>query len=354
MKILHTADIHLKQVGDARWNALEHLLKIAERESVSLVTISGDLFDRHIDAPKLKAPLRDLLHKNGTAVVILPGNHDIGAIEPGDYYGDNVSVFDRSDHFMDFDDVRIFGLPFEKIEGDQVIEKLLWVRQNVRPDGTNILLYHGELLDAVHARDGFGNEDLTMYMPVRLSYFDDLGVDYVLAGHFHVSFEVRKFSDGYFVYPGSPVSVTRKETGVRKANLFEVGGQPTPIKLETDYFDEIIVKLNPLSGEDPLTMVSNQIRSIDKNARIRIRVTGFVDLMSLGKDERDLFKAIGGLMGPGIEEINQTWRDVGFILQSDLFARCVERVETRDLAPDQLTRVRELIMESMMESHDAY
>jgi len=353
MKILHSADMHLKQVGDSRWQALEHLLDIAS-DQASFFAISGDLFDRGIDAIQLKGPLRELFARYHFPIIVVPGNHDAHAMAEGDYYGDHVTLICRSDQFFDFDSVRVFGLPFERIEGDRVIEKLIWIRQHTRENATNILLYHGELLDMVHARDGFGDEDLAMYMPVRLSYFDGLGLDYVLAGHFHSSFEVRKFKDGYFVYPGSPVSITRKEHGVRKANLFEVGEQPMPIRLDTSYFEEIVVKLNPLSGEDPVAATERQLRNIDKNARVRVVVTGFVELAKLGKDERELHKEIGSLMTPEIEEFVQPWRDVSVILQSDLLDRCIGKLGARKLPADQAERVRGAIMESMMENQDAY
>ena len=35
-------------------------------------------------------------------------------------------------------------------------------------------------------------------MPVRLSYFDGMGFDYVLAGHFHTNFEVLRYEGGFF------------------------------------------------------------------------------------------------------------------------------------------------------------
>ena len=352
MKILHSADMHLRQVGDTRWRALEHLLDVADNEA-SLFVICGDLFDRGIDALQLKSALRERFHRCTFPIVILPGNHDAAALGEGDYYGDNVTLFRRFDRFVDFDDVRVFGLPFEKIEGDRVIEKLIWIGQHTRRDGVNILLYHGELLDMVHARDGFGNEDLATYMPVRLSYFDRRGIDYVLAGHFHTSFQVRKFHDGYFVYPGSPTSITRKETGVRKANLFEVGEQPMPLELDTAYFEEIVVRLDPLDGTDPVEAVRERVRNLPSNVRARVVVDGFVDLGSLRASERDLHKAIGALMTPEIEEIVQPWRDIGEILQSDLLQRCDDRLARMTLSGDRLERVRDLIIEGMMESHDA-
>jgi predicted phosphodiesterase len=355
MKILHTADIHLRQTGDSRWEALEHLIQTARDHSVALLVISGDLFDRKIDVPGLKGPLRDLFQQEKVEVVILPGNHDVHAIDEGDYFGDNVTVLGRSDRFCDIGKVRLFGLPFEKIDGEKIIEKLLWIRQNTRTDAANILLYHGELLDMVYARDGFGDEDVTTYMPVRLSYFDGLGLDYVLAGHFHTTFDVRKYRNGYFVYPGSPVSITRKETGARKANLFEVGGQPMPIELGTAYFDDVVVRLNPMSREDPIEEIEKRIGSCGKKARIVLEVTGFVDFTSLGKDESEFAKQIGALItARGVEYVSHQWNDVGLVLQSDLYVRCMQGLDAKELDDDQKERVKEMIMESMMESQDAY
>jgi exonuclease SbcD len=73
-------------------------------------------------------------------------------------------------------------------------------------DKKNILLCHGELLDAFFSRTCFGAEGEGRYMPFKLSYFDDLNIDYVLAGHFHSRFDVWQLKNGgYFVYPGSPI-----------------------------------------------------------------------------------------------------------------------------------------------------
>ena len=200
------------------------------------------------------------------------------------------------------------------------------VSRTARSDATNILLYHGELLDMVPSRDGFGEEDLAGYMPTRLSYFDRLGLDYVLAGHFHSGFEIRRFDNGYFVYPGSPISITKKECSPRRANLFETGGQPLPVVLDTPFYDDVLVRLNPLDGRNPVEMVRERLASCSPNARILLDVSGFVDLVALGLDEKDLTKRIGGLMSPGVEDMRQTWMDVGVVLQNDLFQSCRRRL----------------------------
>ena len=74
------------------------------------------------------------------------------------------------------------------------------------------------------------------------------------------------------------------------------------------------------------------------------------DLVALGLDEKDLTKRIGGLMSPGVEDMRQTWMDVGVVLQNDLFQSCRRRLEALELPPSQAERVQNLIMESMMEN----
>jgi DNA repair exonuclease SbcCD nuclease subunit len=53
MKILHTADVHLREYDDASWRALQQLTDIGKREDIGLLVISGDLFDEGIDAENL-------------------------------------------------------------------------------------------------------------------------------------------------------------------------------------------------------------------------------------------------------------------------------------------------------------
>ena len=50
MRILHTADVHLKTLGDERWKALDKVVNVCRKENVDLLVISGDLFDTTSDA----------------------------------------------------------------------------------------------------------------------------------------------------------------------------------------------------------------------------------------------------------------------------------------------------------------
>ena len=254
MKVLHTADLHLRRDDGERWQALQSLLELCVSESVGLFVISGDLIDRGIELHDLKPHLRALLADFPVPTVIIPGNHDVGALRAGDYLGSRVTVLVETGAFVDVGNVRVLGLPFEAIGGEALLQRLREVAARRRDDACNVLLYHGELLDVSYQREDFGDEHGANYMPTRLNYFDDLGFDYVLAGHFHTTFDIEKYAGGYFVYPGSPVSVTRKEVGARSVNLFETGRAPTARTVDTVCYERVNVTLSAFESADPVAV----------------------------------------------------------------------------------------------------
>jgi DNA repair exonuclease SbcCD nuclease subunit len=349
VRIIHTADIHLRAVGDERWNALETILRYAEHNDAAIIVISGDMFDSHAGAQRLKVPLRELFQNIPFPIVILPGNHDARSLSSGDFFGENVTILGDATQFIDVEDVRVLGLPFEKIIGEKVIERLFAVRGNVSKDLTNILLYHGELIDVVFSREGFGDEEESGYMPVRLSFFDGIGIDYVLGGHLHSNFDVHQFDGGYFVYPGSPVSITKKETGVRKINSFEIGKPPEAVDLETHHYIDMVVKLNPFTIVDPIAEIQRRIRDCRSSACILLTVSGFVNLARLRKTESEFASEIQEVKTPQVESIASNWRDVGSILEDDIFERFEQRLFESELTEVRKVRIRELVIESMME-----
>jgi len=60
MKILHTADIHLREYQDERWETLQTLIELGKEAKVSIFVICGDLFDKDVDAEKLRPQIREL------------------------------------------------------------------------------------------------------------------------------------------------------------------------------------------------------------------------------------------------------------------------------------------------------
>lgn len=86
MKILHTADWHLgaKTEGRSRLNEQRKILaqieKMADEESVSVVIISGDIFDQAVPTSEAEdlfyETLDNLTKKKNRVVIAIAGNHD--------------------------------------------------------------------------------------------------------------------------------------------------------------------------------------------------------------------------------------------------------------------------------------
>lgn len=94
------------------------------------------------------------------------------------YFGDDVLVLGHEP--VEYGDIRVFGLPFEPIYGEELLARIHGLEKELLPGKKNVLLCHGELLDAFFTRSCFGDEKEGQYMPFSLSYFNGLNIDYVL------------------------------------------------------------------------------------------------------------------------------------------------------------------------------
>ncbi len=351
MKILHTSDLHLKDYGDERWETLKRLVKIGKKEKIEIFVISGDLFDKNIDADNLRDRIREILSDNGFKVILIPGNHDEKAYANGVFFGEDVVVLTDLKKPFEYKNVVIRGLPFQPIEGEKLLEELYSVADNLADDKTNILLYHGELTDAVFQKNDFGEEGEERYMPVKLSYFKGLNFQYILAGHFHSRFSVWSLDNGgYFVYPGSPISITKKETGKRKVNLFEVGEAPKEYEIDSPYFEEIFIKLDPFSNENPLRLIKERFNGIDDNAKIILKITGYINSQKIGMTETQFANEIKNIIEEKTVEKHLEFKDVGSILDDDLFKKFLFYLDNNEDNEDRKKRLRDLALKAMMEA----
>ena len=349
MKILHTADIHLKSFGDERWTALETIIEIAKRERIDILTVSGDLFDAETDTENLRPKIQDVFSNNGFKIVLIPGNHDCTVCQ-GMYFGSDATILTDLAKPFEQENVRIWGFPFEEITTEEIIEKLAFLKNKLDKEHINILLHHGELLDAFFSRRDFGEEGEQRYLPLKLSYFKDMKLDYVLSGHFHSNFRVWKFDGGgFFVYPGSPISITKKETGQRKLNLFEVGKDPTPYLLETPYFEEVAITLDPFKEDHPLEIVKEELSKVKPTAHVILTINGYINGNKIGMTEDSFAKAVQEETKNKCET-HFEFKDVESILENDLFKSYLEKLDKRGFTDERKVQLRNLAIKAMMES----
>lgn len=348
MKILHTGDIHLRELQDERWRCLQYLIEIGKKEKIDVLAICGDLFDKGIDAEKLRPHIRDIFSKTGFKILILPGNHDSESFESGLYYGDEVVVMSDTTQ-QDFDNVRIIGIPYEPMAVEEVYGKIQALKGRLKEEGTNILMYHGELLDMFFSREDMGDEGQSRYMPLKVSFLENLKIDYVLAGHFHTQFDTKTLgNNGVFVYPGSPVSITKAETGQRKANLLVVGQQPKEYPLNTFHYQEVIMEFDPFTETNPIDLTKERIKEIHPQARALFTFKGYVNSKKVGMSETKLIEKLRNLVKGKCDDPTCQVADIKRILENDIFRSFKEKVDNGSYDQNQKKRMLQIAIQAMM------
>ena len=352
MKVLHTSDLHLQEASGERWEALQQIMKICENEEVNVLVISGDLFDKNPDAEGLRGPIQDMFTGNGFDILLIPGNHD-KEVCAGMYFGKNGKVLSYPDNVATYEDVRFIGLPYKDASKEEMLDTIRGLRDVLSDEKTNIIIFHGELLDSFYHRENYGNEGEKRYMPVKLSYFKELPVDYVLAGHFHSNFNVFKIDNGgFFVYPGSPVPITRRETGKRKVNIFEVGDDPKPQVLDGPFYQELNIKLNPIDSKDPLEEIQERIKELEPNARGLFSIAIYIDSNQLGLSEEEFAEKVRDLLSvksADVEPSLNVW-DISGVLQNDLFKEFMEELKQTGFSKEKKRRLRDVAIKAVMEA----
>ncbi|PIX27279.1 MAG: DNA repair exonuclease [Chloroflexi bacterium CG_4_8_14_3_um_filter_45_15] len=349
MKILHTADIHLREYNDERWEALQKLIEVGKGNKIDIFIICGDLFDKDVDAENLRPQIRETFSNTGFKVLIIPGNHDKDSYKSGMYFGEDVFILGNSP--SEYGDMRIVGVPFEPIQGEEFLKKIQALKEILRPDKKNILLCHGELLDAFFSRMDFGKEGEARYMPFKLSYFDKLNIDYVLAGHFHSKFDIRQLKNGgYFVYPGSPVSVTKSEIGQRSINIFELGEPPREYLVDTFHFEEVTVELDPFKDENPLEILRHRFETLHTRAKVILTLSGYINSEKSRISEVELVAQAREMTKGKCVEEHYEFRDISRILEDPLFKGFVNKVTEANYTKEEAGRLQNICIKAMTQA----
>lgn len=321
MKILHTADIHLREDAPETVAALKQVLAQAESNDVELLTIAGDIFDSPADAEALRSELRDLLKDNPFDILAIPGNHDEDVYRDNLRFGNDLEILtDTPCSSVAFDAIEVIGVPFTSSMNEELFSTL----QANESDLTQVLLLHCTL-DIGFQSGAVGAEEGT-YFPITKATLADLDYDYVLAGHIHSrDREVPLANGGTFIYPGSPVSHSTKETGRRNAVLIDTAEDTvSSLPLDTFYYDSYSEMIRPGEEDDALVWIENWVNDrASDNCELTVTVDGFID-----RDEDDFYDALREAADP-IEPTDQT-QSVSQVLDHPLYERFIARLEDKE------------------------
>lgn len=315
MRILHTADIHLHSEHPRRLETLSNILQLGRDERIDLLLIAGDLFDDHHQAELLRASVRALFDRLPFTVLAIPGNHDQRAFAEESFYGpDFRGLTGKPFTTIDFPDFRLLALPYDEVSFAALRED---ISRACAPDKKNILLLHCSWSLPFYNNDDYGGEDLR-YLPVTEATLTGLGVDWILAGHFHTSYRQRILPCGaMFVYPGSPISITSREQGRRSVNLLDADGC-RPLTLESPYYQDLDYTLTVTNTESILAQIARESAlHSDADCTLTVRLTGFCQETEAALVSR-LEKLLAGRANTRIEAL---FRSANEIFADPLYQR---------------------------------
>ena len=219
LKIFHTADIHLgmkfagypevqSELSEARFVALDTLVKKANEERCDLFVVAGDLFDRITVAKRDILRAAQILNQfEGKLVLVLPGNHDYlspGTGEPWATFkenaGDRVLLLEGKrvyplEHFNL--DANIYPAPCDaKHSGDNYVG---WIKDEPKDAGVtfHIGVAHGSL-------EGLSPDFNRQFYPMTRQELLESGLDLWLMGHTHLPFPEKPGLRDRIFYSATP------------------------------------------------------------------------------------------------------------------------------------------------------
>ena len=371
VKILHTADNHIglpfKQYPEGvrdkliveRFGALERLIETANERQADFFVVAGDLFD------SIRVPVRDIRRTvqilrgfAGTAVVVVPGNHDHYAGPETELWkrfrqeiegAGNVDLlvsFEVKTYELHDQQVHFFPCPCPSKTGQDSM--IGWVADAARaaPAGLRIGIAHGNVT-------GLGLDAEGQYFNMEPSALESAGVATWLLGHIHVPFPTAERGErsAYFM-PGThtPDSLRCRHRGA--AWWIECEGDRVSAYEKLSPGRSQFVRIEKeLTSADDVTAVLDVCRSIDPAGTI-------LDLQLTGR----LSTAEKAVLDEGVEALRP-----GFLHVSDesdihgrldaaqiahlysdkgLAARLLSALLADTTHPDAVTLAHELIEEA--------
>jgi len=287
VKLLHTADFHLgKQFPSLRDKADEYrnqLLKTFEKvadlaitERVSLLLISGDLFDTNrvygLTIGKVLAAFAKL-EAAGIRVCIIPGTHDV--------YNEN-SIY-RSLHFPE--NVTVFTPEYRQQTYEDINVTVYGMVSDSKPWGNSPLSgfslsdksrFHVGMAHCSIKRAGMIESDAMIMDKAEIA---SCGLDYLALGHWH---SFQDFSQGGTAacYSGSPEPIDMDQKGAGNVVMVTLYDKSKvefkPIQVGSKKCESMTLDVSPYESADSIAKMIEE-RS-DPNLILKVTLTGLSNM----------------------------------------------------------------------------
>lgn len=331
MRLLHTSDWHVGRslhgtdLLAEQEAVLARLAGVVAADSVDVVVVAGDVYDRAVPSADATAVLGRALARftsAGAAVVLTPGNHDSARrlsfaagllAQAGVHFRTEVAAIDEPVLLADeHGDVAVYGLPYLEpevarfelgLDGGRSHEAVLRAAMDrvradlfLRPGVRSVVLAHAFVGGAVPSESErdicVGGVDL-----VPAAVFD--GVDYVALGHLHRPQELSP----RMRYSGSPLAYSFGEAGHDKlawlvdldaSGLADVREVPLPaprrLSVLTGLLAELLESPAHAGAEEHFVSarLTDPVRPVDAMRRLQTRFPHCVHMEWAGAPaERD-------------------------------------------------------------------
>ncbi len=238
MKFIHTADLHLGSKMDSKISKLKaderskelrtaflRMVEYAEKNVITAILISGDLFDENRPTKKDKEFFYSVVKGNPQIdFIYLRGNHD--GLESFTEDGiENLKTFSSSWSYYNFDDVCIAGIELQDGNISSFYSTL-----KLDEKKKNIVMLHGE----AYTSENQGK--------INLQKLKERNIDYLALGHIHSFSGVQKLDDrGVYAYSGCLEGRGFDEVGDKGFIVLDIGD-----KITAEFVENSIRKIHQI------------------------------------------------------------------------------------------------------------
>ena len=292
MKIIHCSDLHLdskmksnldsmkaKERRDEILRTYQNMVEYAAKNDVKIIIIAGDMFDKKNITVKAKNVVLDSICSHPEIdFIYLKGNHDEASfILDLEEIPSNLKLFTNTGWTnYRYGKVVISGIEFGEVSNYEIYSTLMLNKNDI-----NIVTLHGQ-------ETKYDQKDKAEI--INIQSLKNKNIDYLALGHIHKFKQERIDNRGIYCYSGCLEGRGFDECGEKGFVLLDVDEEKNQITSKFIPFAgrhlyEVSVDIaDTLTTLDVEEKIDNSVKDIEKEALIKIVLTGKVDINS----ERDI------------------------------------------------------------------